>query len=778
MSVSLATITSMLESAKEFTMEAAASASSRLVEVPLEKRLDEIYKLLSSRVDSDVLIGMRCVILAISRGEDGLKYFADVVKNITTSDSKVKRLVMIYLVRFAEQEPDTALLSINSIQKSLNDKQPDHRARAIRALAGIHIAEIVPILLLCLKRTVGDPSPLVRGATAIALVGVYDIDSTTKKQVSEYLAKLLLDASPVVVGSALKLFYKLNQKWRLVKAWAPIHGNYRRYCAMLGQLDEWAQSFAIDVLTEYARRFIARPQLTFADGSLMALVEWESIPSVPYEVTFDDDLELLLRQFRPLLKLRLEVVLLSIARLVLALTPPLTFADSNLAESLISVRTPVIYGLIAHIARLCPFFFSAHYKKFFVHPTDDLNLSKCKVDILASVANEDNAKYIVEELKYYALHLRNIAPAAIKALGSCALLSPNWQGYIFQWCLGQIKAARSGFAMNELLTVVRRMLQQSQDAATVYKLAVILRDHSASLNGDARASIIWMIGEFTLVTENKIGPDVLRTHIAEFSRQPQDVRYQLLVLGAKAYTYELVNERGIESEHTQHHVNLQNSETGNLQNAGHGTENCNGDDSLHESTLAKMFKYVLQLAKYDESYDIRDRARLFDVLLNGDAARTELASLFLEVPKPAPIADDTKNGVTFLDAVLNLCPWGDPLKHPDASVRKATEIKVSELSIQSLSRFSRLSSPVPLSSHAISHKTVDRPKQEFRLQSLDDFFGSEESESDSESDDSESDEEGENIEGDNTNESEDHEEESEEEEESEGEESEEESEDD
>lgn len=89
--------------------------------------------------------------LLITREEDALPYFADVVKNITNSDPKIKQLVIIYLTKYAEVEPDTALLSINSIQKSLNDKDPINRANAIRSLSGIRIGSIIPILVLSMK---------------------------------------------------------------------------------------------------------------------------------------------------------------------------------------------------------------------------------------------------------------------------------------------------------------------------------------------------------------------------------------------------------------------------------------------------------------------------------------------------------------------------------------------------------------------------------------------------------------------------------------------------
>ena len=119
MSDSFSRITSMIDSAKEFTIETAVSASARLTDTPSGSRPQEISKLLNSRTDREILNGMKCVISLITREEDALPYFADVVKNITNSDPKIRQLVIIYLTKYAEVEPDTALLSINSIQKSL-----------------------------------------------------------------------------------------------------------------------------------------------------------------------------------------------------------------------------------------------------------------------------------------------------------------------------------------------------------------------------------------------------------------------------------------------------------------------------------------------------------------------------------------------------------------------------------------------------------------------------------------------------------------------------------
>ena len=223
----------MIDSAKEFTIETAVSASARLTDTPSGSRPQEISKLLNSRTDREILNGMKCVISLITREEDALPYFADVVKNITNSDPKIRQLVIIYLTKYAEVEPDTALLSINSIQKSLNDKDPINRANAIRSLAGIRIGSIIPILVLSMKRTSTDRSPLVRAATAISIGKIYQISGRSKRQMIEYLSKLLTDSEVMVVGAAIKTYAKIRMELNEEKRWTPIHGNFRRFCKLL-----------------------------------------------------------------------------------------------------------------------------------------------------------------------------------------------------------------------------------------------------------------------------------------------------------------------------------------------------------------------------------------------------------------------------------------------------------------------------------------------------------------------------------------------------------------
>jgi len=83
----------------------------------------------------------------ISKGRDVSEFFPDVVKNVASNNLEVRKLVYIYLLRYAEQEPDLALLSINTFQKDLTDQNPIIRAMALRVMSGIRVPTIGPILL-------------------------------------------------------------------------------------------------------------------------------------------------------------------------------------------------------------------------------------------------------------------------------------------------------------------------------------------------------------------------------------------------------------------------------------------------------------------------------------------------------------------------------------------------------------------------------------------------------------------------------------------------------
>jgi len=133
-----------------------------------------IRKQLDSNSDREKLDAMKRLVALISKGRNVSEYFAQVVKNVASHNLEIRKLVYIYLLRYAEQEPDLALLSINTFQKDLTDPNPLIRAMALRVLGGIRVPMIGNIVVLAIKKCAADVSPYVRKVAALAIPKCYE----------------------------------------------------------------------------------------------------------------------------------------------------------------------------------------------------------------------------------------------------------------------------------------------------------------------------------------------------------------------------------------------------------------------------------------------------------------------------------------------------------------------------------------------------------------------------------------------------------------------------
>jgi len=185
----------------------------------------------------------------ISRGRDTAStLFPNVAKNVISKNIELKKLVYMYLVHYAELEPDSALLAINSFQKDLNGSNHHIRASALKVMSSIKVKIIVQLIVLAIQKCVKDSSAYVRKAAAHALVKVFNLDSDQKEELVEILKGLLADKSLLVVGSAFFAFNEIcPDRFDL------IHPHYRRICRSLADFDEWSQIMVMSTLTRYGR---------------------------------------------------------------------------------------------------------------------------------------------------------------------------------------------------------------------------------------------------------------------------------------------------------------------------------------------------------------------------------------------------------------------------------------------------------------------------------------------------------------------------------------------
>lgn len=620
------------------------------------------------------------------RSEPCLPFFSSVVKNVANPNIEIKKLVYIYLLHHAEAEPDLALLSINTIQKSLTDQNPQVRAMALRTMSGIRVPVISQIVSLAIKRGCGDMSPHVRKAAALAIPKCYRLDPGTLPQVIDYLSTLLGDSQYFVVGPAISAFLEVCPD-RIDL----IHKNYRSLVKKLVDMDEWGQLATLRLMAFYARKCfpIKTQRLKKSNTKGFYDDEEKSIEEVDEEggeevQVLDPDLDLFLRACKPLLQSRNSAVIVSTVRCFLCLGTP-EHLESAVGPLVALLRSPqdlqhvALYNVVA-VAMVTPKSFVKYASHFLIRSTDLSHIWRLKLEVLTILFPHCGMHLkglILSELEYFSgAPDPELVRESVRAIGRCAEGDATTSPRCLQVLLGQISSPDENL-VSEALTVIRHLIQQ--DATAHQQTVVMLAKHLDTITGpEARASIIWLVGEFAgHGADNNIAPDVLRILTKGFADESEAAKQQILLLGAKVYLHHLHNK-----SHTPSNEGAAENE--DTDTPSHDT---NGDGSDEEDAITLLWRYILLLARYDTSYDLRDRARLYKSLLAVPTA-TQLASLLLLAPKPVPhtpTPSETRKDLLLGTSTLVVGPdagplglqgyealpdWVEPGQEPDPSLRE------------------------------------------------------------------------------------------------------------
>ncbi|KAJ3742155.1 adaptin N terminal region-domain-containing protein [Lentinula detonsa] len=535
-----------------------------------------IRKQLDSSSDREKLDAMKRLIALISKGRNVSEYFAQVVKNVASQNLEIRKLVYIYVLRYAEQEPDLALLSINTFQKDLNDSNPFIRAMALRVLSGIRVPMVGNIVVLAIKKSAADFSPYVRKVAALAIPKCYQLDDSHLPSLIEIINKMLNDTSPLSIGSVAVAFEAVCPT-RLDL----IHQRYRRLCKLLVEVDEWGQIDLLNLLLRYARTMLPRP-IVNSDGE---------------EV--DQDIDLLLSSTEPLLLSRNPAVVLASVRIFWYLGPP--SVHGKVVRPLLRLlqvskeveRVTLSYILV--LARTSASLFSPHFVRFFMLSDDSRQVKAEKIKLLVCLINYENHQSIFRELIEYTEDPNDqVAADCIAAIGRCAEIIPE----SMQTCLAalteMIKNNHDVVVSNAIL-VLKHLVQTQLSQPSSIKptnpsrsslniIASLARRIDDIRHPQARACVVWLVGQYCVSNQVSNGPagvaewapDVLRKTAKGFSKEDVFVKLQIITLAAKLLVL-----------------------------------------SPADQTLALLNRYVFSLARYDLNFDVRDRARMLSSLLAG-----------------------------------------------------------------------------------------------------------------------------------------------------------------
>lgn len=601
-----------------------------------------IGALLESRFDSEKCEALKRLLALIAQGFDVSNFFPQVVKNVASQSLEVKKLVYLYLLHYAEKRPNEALLSINCFQKDLGDPNPLVRAWALRAMAGIRLHVISPLVLVAVGKCARDPSVFVRKCAANALPKLHELrQEEITSAIEEIVGVLLNDRSPGVVGAAAAAFASICPN-----NFTLIGRNYRNLCQILPDVEEWGQILLIEILLRYvvASHGLVKESIM---SSLLCIesshsekdvfdvnvaLEDNGIPSRTYNSELvnlvsrsyieglgeyltrssdtnarssdlngarftsgktNDDVKLLLQCTSPLLWSHNSAVVLAAAGVHWIMSPkedvkrivkPLLFILRSSGAS-----KYVVLCNIQVFAKALPHLFVPHYEDFFVSSSDSYQSKALKLEILSSIVTESSISSVFKEFQDYIRYPdRRFAADTVAAIGLCARKLPKMANTCVEGLLALIRQelltsdieSGNGEAAVLIQSIISIKSIIKQDPSCHEKVIIqLFRSLDSIKVPEARVMIIWMVGEYSSVGV-KI-PRMLTT-----------------VLKYLAWCFK--------SEAVETKLQILNTTIKVLLCA-------KGGDMW---TITRLFSYLLELAECDLNYDVRDRARFFKKLFS------------------------------------------------------------------------------------------------------------------------------------------------------------------
>jgi AP-3 complex subunit beta len=612
----------------------------------LEEQMNptRIKQYLDSGKDYDKVKGMKWLLAMMSKGRDASEFFSDVVKNVVAKSVEVKKMVYMYLSHYCDfnhQCRELALLSINSFQKDLAASNQLVRAMALRVMTSIRVPDVIQIQLLAVKKCAGDSSPYVRKCAANAIAKLVSLsDGAEQESCDQFVATLLNDTSPMVLGSAVTAFAEVCPQ-----NWAIFHPNYRKLCQLLADCDEWAQITILGVLARYLRtqfmdpspdkpqtsnepqRIVRRKvKKAFYSDDEDESEEEVVVQDDPWDddgPALEDDHKLALTSSLPLLKSRNSGVVLAVCSLHYHCGAPTNEERETIGRALVRIlrnRPEIQYVVLKSIAVMAserPQMFAPFLRDFFVKGTDAKFNREIKLEILVRLATPDSVEEILRELQTYCRGAeKDFVCDACTAAARVADARPECADDVLR---GLLDLARShdrdecrsvdASVVSSALVAIRQLLQQGAGTSAddpvvvrrdvvrqVAKMLLKPKNKGAFSTNPAVEEDEGRRGGAPVPTASGRGASARASAcfiLGEFRDDVSDLLPDAVRLLASRFSGEVVEVK-------QQILNLA------VKSATAYPSN---------SDLDSLLRYVLELARFDTDHDLRDRGRYLTATL-------------------------------------------------------------------------------------------------------------------------------------------------------------------
>ncbi|KAL7714449.1 Adapter-related protein complex 3 (AP-3) subunit [Entamoeba marina] len=567
-----------------------------------EASIEPLRKMLFSTSDKDKLSAVKSILKLEKNGVDVSDLFAEIAMSVGSQDMELRKLVCMFIVSHSERDPTNSLMAVNTMHKALSSQHSFVRSTALQSITSLRVKDIAQLMVIAVTKALKDSSPYVRKAAALSVVKIYALDERRFDECVHLVSQLLEDKNPIVLGSACHAFNSVcPDRFDL------LHKHFIKICQALIDCEEWGQISILTTLLHYGRTQFTDPNLVVIDS----------------DTDIDKDLSFMIQSTTPLFYSMNPSVVVSASLLVFHVghTQDRSRAIRSIMKLTSSSRSTqyFLFPILLSLATQHPSLFTSYLDDFFLYPDDPRDILDVKLDIITRLVTSTNCTRILDELRDYTTWSSpRVVSKAIQAMSRLAIRVPETSERCMVQLL-QFMSSKSPEVVAEAVIGIKKLLQLSKSAVSdpdrdtriIAKMSRLLNNMKIP---NARASIVWVIGEYSQVVP-KIGPDILRILAKSFVDEEDVVKQQVLTFAGKLLVH-------------------------------------NRDQS------EKLVKYIFKLAMYDISYDIRDRERLLRRLLFDEHAdgcpllRKSLDEVLL-AEKPTPVDGSANERQNLLEGTLS-----------------------------------------------------------------------------------------------------------------------------
>lgn len=453
-------------------------------------------------------------VISLMRFGENVKFlFSDMLRSVKTDDFELKKLVYLYLVNYSTQEPEQAIMAVNTFIQDSEDGNPLIRALAVRNMCLIKLESIAENMIFPLKQRLKDSDDYVRKTAVFGAVKLYECipASVENSGILDDLLSLLNDVNPMVVANTTAALFEING----IKGSPVFELTKDTISSVLNALvssTEWCQVILLDSLSKYVP--VSHDDAAFLIDRLVPLLK-NSNPSV------------VVGAFR-CIYLFIKYDKRKHSELFNQIIPPFI---TLVAASEYEIQYVVLKTLNLFIQKY-PRSLTREIRVFFCKYNDPSYIKMEKLDIIVTICSIQNVQLVLDELDEYCKSV-DIAfvKKSVRCIGQIAMKIEVASVRCVD-ILVNLVSGKAEYALEESIIVVSDILRRFPGQFESV-IATVCANISNIKDAQAKASAIWILGEYCRIIVDV--DTLLDPFIDSFHDEQPEVQLQILTAFVKLF---------------------------------------------------------------------------------------------------------------------------------------------------------------------------------------------------------------------------------------------------